>query len=109
MAKDSKKIMILDNVELLLDRIIVQKIAARDEVTETGFTVPADAREKNINLPKYGYVVAAGPGDPARGAMKCKVGDKVCFLFYSGTPLSIDDKQFMIMREFDVVFIIKEK
>lgn len=95
-------------VELLLDRVIVEKIAVEDEVRETRFTVPASAREQNINLPKYGYIVAAGPGDPNKGQMKVKVGDKVCFMFYSGTPLSIGEKQYMIMREPDIAFIIRK-
>lgn len=99
----------LEGVELLLDRVIVEKIKVVDEVRETGFTVPASARENNINLPKYGYIVAAGPGDPNRGEMKVKVGDKVCFMFYSGTPLTFGDRQFLIMREFDVAFIIDKK
>lgn len=103
-----KQAKILDNIELLMDRIIVERIPVKDEIRETGFTVPASAREANINLPKYGYVVAAGPGDPVKGDMRVKVGDKVCYMFYSGTPLSIGDRQFLIMREFDVAFIINK-
>ena len=98
----------LTNIELTLDRIIVEGIAIKDEIRETGFTVPAHAREKSINLPKYGIVVATGPGDPGKGEMKVKVGDKVCYAFYSGVPLSMDDRNFLIMREFDVIFTIKK-
>lgn len=97
----------LEGVELLLDRVIIEGIKVKDEVTATGFTVPAEARAKTTNLPKYGYVVAVGPGDPAKGDMKVKVGDMVCYLFYSGTPLSMGDRQFLIMREVDIAFIIK--
>lgn len=104
---DKNPVKALEGVEMLLDKIIVERIAIKDEIRETGFTVPAAAREQNINLPKYGYVVAAGPGDPSRGEMKVKVGDKVCYMFYSGTPLSIGERQFLIMREFDVAFILK--
>ena len=94
----------LEGVELLLDRVIIEKIPVKDEVRETGFTVPAAAREANINLPKYGFIVACGPG-----VTKVKPGDKICFLFYSGTPLSIGEKQFLIMREFDIVFVLTKK
>lgn len=98
----------LEGVELLLDRVIIEAIKVKDEVTTTGFTVPADARAKTVNLPKYGYVVACGPGDPAKGDMKVKVGDMVCYIFYSGTPLSMGDREFLIMREVDIVMIIKK-
>lgn len=104
---DFKKVKPLENVELLLDRIIIERMKVQDEVRETGFTVPAEARAKNINLPQYGHVVAVGPGDPAKGPLKVKAGDKVCFSFYSGIPLSIADRQFLIMREYDVIFILK--
>lgn len=98
----------LEGVELMLDRIIVEAVPVKDEIRETGFTVPADARAKNINLPKFGIVVAAGKGDPGKGEMKVKVGDKVCYAFYSGVPLSMGDRQFLIMREFDVIFILNK-
>lgn len=98
----------LEGVELLLDRVIIEGIKEKDEVSETGFAFKAEWRAKTTNLPKFGYIVAAGPGDPAKGEMKVKVGDKVCYLFYSGTPISMGDRQFLIMREVDIVFIIKK-
>lgn len=97
-----------EGCELMLDRIIVEGIKREDEVRETGFTVPAAAREAAINLPKYGIVMACGPGDMNKGEMKVKVGDKICYAFYSGVPISVRDRHFLIMREFDVIFILKK-
>lgn len=97
------------DVELLLDRIIVEQIKAEDEQRTSGFTVPAQARENNVNLPKYGWVVAVGPGDPAKGKMTVKVGDMICYQFFSGVPLTFDKTNYMIMREGDVVFTLPNK
>lgn len=96
-------------VELLLDRVIIEQIKAEDEERSSGFTVPAAARANNINLPKYGWIVAAGPGDPAKGPMTVKVGDMVCYTFYSGTPLTFGSTNYMIMREGDIVFTLPNK
>lgn len=105
---DKKKNSPLEGVELMLDRLIIEPIAIKDEIRETGFVVPAVAREKSVNLPKYGIVVAAGAGDPGKGEMKVKVGDMICYAFYSGVPLSTGGRQFLILREFDVIFILKK-
>lgn len=96
-------------VELQLDRIIVEQIKVTDEQRESGFTVPAAAREKNVNLPKYGWIVAVGPGDPQKGPMTLKVGDLICYQFYSGTPLTFNKTDYMIMRAGDVVFTLPNK
>ncbi len=106
---DKKKVEPLKVVkELLLDRIILQAIKQSDIELESGIVIPAFAAEKSVNLPKFGYVVAAGPGDPNKGEMKVKVGDKVCYAFYSGIPMTVGKVDYLIMRDFDVLFILND-
>lgn len=96
-------------VELLLDRVIIEGIKKEDEQRASGFTVPAKAREQNQNLPKYGYIVAVGPGDPAKGKMSVRVGDLVMYQFYSGVPLTMNNTDYLVMREGDICFIMPNK
>ena len=95
-----------EGCKLMGDRLIIEAIKVEDEQRETGFTIPAPIRMQNVNLPKYGVVMAVGPGDPAKGPLPVKVGDKICYAFYGGTPISVRDRQFLIMRAFDIHFIL---
>ncbi len=75
----------------------------RDEVTKGGIIIPDTAKEK----PQEGEVVAVGPGrvsdEGKRIAMEVAVGDKVVYNKYSGTEFKIDDVEYMILRESDVI------
>ena len=89
-------------LEPLGDRIVVKPLP-RDEVTKGGIIIPDTAKEK----PQEGEVVAVGPGRVAdsgkRIAMEVAVGDKVVYNKYSGTEFKIDDVEYMILRESDVI------
>ena len=89
----------------LADRIVV-KPAEAEEKTKGGLYLPDTAKEK----PVWGEVIAAGPGktsdDGKKIPMEVKVGDKVLYGKYSGTEISIEGQEVLIMRESDVFAIM---
>jgi len=89
-------------LEPLGDRVVVKPLP-REEVTKSGIILPDTAKEK----PQEGEVVAVGPGrvseDGKRIAMEVKVGDKVIYAKYAGTELKVDDVEYVILRESDVL------
>ena len=89
----------------LADRIVV-KAAEAEEKTKGGIILPDTAKEK----PVEGTVVAAGPGKVSDNGelvkMSIKVGDKVLYGKYSGTEVTIDGEEYLIMRESDIFAII---
>ena len=91
-------------VNPLSDRVVVRAL----EETETmrgGLYIPDTAKEK----PQQGEIIAVGPGkfeDGKRVPMEVKVGDKVLYGKYSGTEVTIDNQQYLILRESDVLAII---
>lgn len=91
----------------LSDRIVI-KPAEAEEKTAAGIILPDTAKEK----PVEGTVVAAGPGKVAEDGkvikMEVKVGDKVLYGKYSGTEVSINDEEYLIMRESDVFGILSK-
>ena len=74
-----------------------------DEVTASGIILPDTAQEK----PQMGKVVAAGPGKVSDNGtvvkMTLKAGDKVLYGKYSGTEISLEDNDVLIMRESDIL------
>lgn len=88
----------------LADRVVVKAL----EETETmrgGLYIPDTAKEK----PQQGEVIAVGPGrteDGKRVPMEVKAGDKVLYGKYSGTEVTIDGGQFLILRESDILAIV---
>ncbi|MBM4448710.1 MAG: co-chaperone GroES [Chloroflexi bacterium] len=86
----------------LADRLVVKPIEA-EEKTKAGIYLPDTAKEK----PQEGKVVAVGPGrlsdDGKRIAMDIKVGDIVVYAKYGGTEIKIDNEEYMILRESDVL------
>lgn len=95
------------NVQLLLDRVIILPVKVGDEKRASGIEITEEQRKKYANLPRFGHIVAVGPGDPGRGDMTVKKGDLISFLFYSGTPFEFNGQTHLIMREFDIIMIIK--
>ncbi|MBT8378660.1 MAG: co-chaperone GroES [Ignavibacteria bacterium] len=89
----------------LTDRVVVQAAEA-EEKTKGGIILPDTAKEK----PVEGTIVAAGPGKVADNGelikLTVKVGDKVLYGKYSGTEVTIDGEEYLIMRESDVFAII---
>ena len=88
------------NIKPLADRVIIEPSAA-EEKTAGGIIIPDTAKEK----PSKGTVVAVGPGTKDN-PITVKVGDEVLYGKYAGTEISFEDKDFMIMRESDIVAII---
>ena len=88
----------------LADRVVIKAL----EETETmrgGLYIPDTAKEK----PQQGEVIAVGPGrfeKDKRVPMDVKVGDKVLYGKYSGTEVTIDGDQYLILRESDVLAIV---
>lgn len=89
----------------LADRILVRRIEEK-EVKKGGIIIPDTAKEK----PQEGEVVAVGPGamgeDGKRTAMEVKKGDRILMGKYAGTEVKIDGKEYIILREDDVLAII---
>ncbi len=90
------------NLQPLADRLVVKPIEA-EEKTKAGIYLPDTAKEK----PQEGEVIAVGPGrlsdDGKRIAMDIKVGDIVIYAKYGGTEIKVDDVEYMILRESDVL------
>jgi chaperonin GroES len=87
-------------VKPLADRVLVEPAPAETK-TAGGIIIPDTAKEK----PMRGTVVAAGNGKPDE-PMTVKPGDTVLYGKYSGTELTIDGKEYLIMRESDIYAII---
>ena len=91
----------------LNDRVLVLRIN-EEEKTSGGIIIPDTAKEK----PQEGKVVAAGPGklddDGKRIPLEVKKNDRILFGKYSGTDIKIDGVEHLIMREDDILGIIKQ-
>ncbi|MBI1932100.1 MAG: co-chaperone GroES [Ignavibacteriales bacterium] len=92
-------------IKPLEDRVIVKPNEATEK-TKGGIILPDIAKEKPIE----GTIVAAGPGrikdDGNKISMNVKVGDKILYGKYSGTEITVDDEQYLIMRESDIFGIL---
>jgi chaperonin GroES len=92
------------NIQPLSDRVLVQPAPA-EEKTKSGIIIPDTAKEK----PQEGEVVAAGPGKVENGSkieMSVSDGDKILYGKYSGTEVTLDGEDYLIMRESDILGII---
>jgi chaperonin GroES len=89
----------------LADRVVV-KPAEAEEKTKGGIILPDTAKEK----PVEGTIIATGPGKVSDNGevvkMTVKVGDKVLYGKYSGTEVTIDGEEYLIMRESDIFAIV---
>jgi chaperonin GroES len=92
----------------LADRVVVKPSAA-EERTKGGIIVPDTAKEK----PVWGEVIAIGPGKTSDEgkliALEVKVGDRVLYGKYSGTEVTIEGEELLIMRESDIFAIMPKK
>ena len=89
----------------LADRVVV-KATEESEQMRGGLYIPDTAKEK----PQQGEIIAVGPGKfddkGNRVPMDVKVGDKVLYGKYSGTEVTLDNEQYLILREADVLAIV---
>ncbi len=92
-------------VKPLADRVLVEAAAA-EETTKGGIIIPDTAKEK----PQRGKVVAVGSGRVAEDGkvtpLSVKAGDEILYGKYSGTELSYDGKDYLIMRESDIYAVL---
>jgi chaperonin GroES len=90
----------------LYDRLLVERVES-EEVTKGGIILPDTAKEK----PQQGKVIAVGEGkrgdDGKLMPMAVKAGDTILFGKYSGSEVKVEGKEFLIMREDDVMGIVE--
>ncbi|MDR3181189.1 MAG: co-chaperone GroES [Prevotellaceae bacterium] len=84
----------------LADRVLVEPAEA-EEKTASGLYIPDTAKEK----PQRGKIIAVGNGKKDE-PMELKVGDEVLYGKYAGTEISIDGKEYMMMRQSDVLAVV---
>ncbi len=88
----------------LADRVVVKALEETEQM-RGGLYIPDTAKEK----PQQGEVIAVGPGrteDGKRVPMEVKAGDKVLYGKYSGTEVTIEGEQLLILRESDILAIV---
>lgn len=94
------------NIQPLHDRVIIRRIEDTNNQTAGGLFIPDSAKEK----PQEGEVIAAGEGkykeDGSRQQLDVKAGDRVLFGKYSGSEIKLDNEEFIIMREDEILGII---
>lgn len=91
-------------VSPLADRVVIKALAESEQM-RGGLYIPDTAKEK----PQQGEVISVGPGrfeKDKRVPMDIKAGDKVLYGKYSGTEVTIDGEQYLILREPDVLAVI---
>ena len=88
------------NIKPLGDRVLIMPAAA-EEKTASGLIIPDNAKEKQ----QKGEVIAVGPGTKDE-PMTVKVGDTVIYGKYSGTELTFEGKDYMMMKEADIYAIV---
>ncbi|WP_442483672.1 co-chaperone GroES [Aeoliella sp. SH292] len=88
------------------DKVVVSRDVSED-VTAGGIVLPDSAKDK----PSRGTIVAVGTGktldDGSRGEMQVKVGDRVLFTSYAPEPIEIDDEEYLLMSESDILAVIE--
>ena len=90
----------------LLDRVVIKQLEA-EEKTKSGIILASAAQEK----PQEAEVVAVGPGGVVDGkevTMQVKAGDKVIYQKYAGTNVKLDNEEFIIVKQNDIVAIVEE-
>ena len=92
----------------LHDRVLVKRVK-EEEKSKGGIIIPDTAKEK----PQEGEVVAVGPGgrdeDGERIEMDVEVGDRILFGKWSGTEVTLDGEELLIMKESDIMGVIESK
>ena len=89
----------------LMDRVVLQQVEA-EETTKSGIVLPGSAQEK----PQMAEVIAVGPGGMVDGnevSMVVKKGDRVIYSQYAGTKAKLDGIEYIIVRQSDILAIVK--
>ncbi|MCR5419141.1 MAG: co-chaperone GroES [Lachnospiraceae bacterium] len=88
------------------DRVVLKQLVA-EETTKSGIVLPGQNKEK----PQQAEVIAVGPGGNVDGKevkMEVKKGDHVIFSKYSGTEVKLDEDEYIVVRQSDIVAIVKD-
>ena len=86
------------------DRVVLKQLET-EETTKSGIVLPGNAQEK----PQQAEVVAVGPGGVVDGKeveMQVSVGDKVIYSKYAGTEVKLEDEEFIVVRQNDIVAVV---
>ncbi len=92
------------NIKPLGDRVLI-KMLESEEKTKGGIVLPGSAKEK----PQVAEVIAVGPGTVVDGKeikMEVKAGDKVLISKYSGTEVKIDNQEYTILKQSDILAVV---
>ncbi|MCI8623885.1 MAG: co-chaperone GroES [Provencibacterium sp.] len=92
-------------IKPLADRVVIKMVEA-EETTKSGIILAGSAKEK----PQVAEIVAVGPGGVVEGkeiTMEVKVGDKVLISKYAGTQVKVDDVEYTILRQSDILAIVE--
>ena len=87
------------------DKIVLKQLEA-EETTKSGIVLPGQAKEK----PQEAEVIAVGPGGVVDGkevVMQVSVGDKVIYSKYSGTEVELEEEEYIVVRQNDILAVIK--
>ena len=88
------------------DKVVLKQLVA-EETTKSGIVLPGQAKEK----PQQAEVVAVGPGGVVDGkeiTMQVKVGDKVIYSKYAGTEVKLEEEEFIVVKQNDIVAIVED-
>lgn len=88
------------------DRIVLKQLVA-EETTKSGIVLPGQSKEK----PQQAEVVAVGPGGMVDGKevkMEVKVGDQVIYSKYAGTEVKLEEEEYIIVKQNDVLAIVSK-
>lgn len=93
-------------IKPLGDRIVIKSLE-QEETTKSGIVLPGSAKEK----PVMAEIVAVGPGGTVDGkevTMYVSVGDRVIYSKYAGTEVKLDNEEFLIVRQNDILGIVED-
>jgi chaperonin GroES len=88
------------------DKVVLKQLVA-EETTKSGIVLPGQAKEK----PQQAQVIAVGPGGMVDGkeiVMQVKVGDKVIYSKYAGTEVKLEDEEYIIVKQNDIVAVVED-
>ena len=92
-------------VKPLGDRVVLKQLVA-EETTKSGIVLPGQSKEK----PQQAEVIAVGPGGVVEGKevkMEVKVGDQVIYSKYAGTEVKLDEDEYIIVKQNDILAVIQ--
>ncbi|MDD4188612.1 MAG: co-chaperone GroES [Eubacteriales bacterium] len=93
------------NIKPLADRVLIKALEV-EETTKSGIVLPGTAKEK----PQVAEIIAVGPGGLVDGKevkMEVKVGDRVLISKYAGTEVKVDEEEYTIVRQSDILAVVK--